>query len=119
MLAIENRLTSSAEFKKTTQRGARVSTRSLAGYALTQPELTAPKIGFIVSRAIGGSVTRHRVTRQLRHLSRENIELLPKNSLVVVRATQNTADYSNDAKQLFEKLTVRLNERQLSKMSNS
>ena len=108
MLASDNRLTSSADFKKTTQLGARVSTKTLAGYALIEPTLTAPKIGFIVSRALGGSVARHRVTRQLRHLSRENIKLLPNNSFVVVRALHNSQDYSSDTKTLFEKLSHRL-----------
>ena len=111
MLASDNRLTSSADFKKTTQSGARVSTKTLAGYALTEPELVAPKIGFIVSRAIGGSVARHRVTRQLRHLSRENITLLPHNSFVVVRALRQSPDYSSETKTLFEKLSLRLAER--------
>ena len=111
MLASDNRLTSSADFKKTTQSGARVSTKTLAGYALTEPELNAPKIGFIVSRAIGGSVARHRVTRQLRHLSRENITLLPHNSFVVVRALRQSPDYSSETKTLFEKLSLRLAER--------
>jgi len=111
VLASDNRLTSSADFKKTTQFGARVSTKTLAGYALTEPELNAPKIGFIVSRAIGGSVARHRVTRQLRHLSRENITLLPHNSFVVVRALRQSPDYSSETKTLFEKLSLRLAER--------
>ncbi len=119
MLASDNRLTSSADFKKTTQFGARVSTKTLAGYALTEPELNAPKIGFIVSRAIGGSVARHRVTRQLRHLSRENITLLPHNSFVVVRALRQSPDYSNETKTLFEKLSLRLAERNSSHNKSS
>ena len=119
MLASDNRLTSSADFKKTTQFGARVSTKTLAGYALTEPELNAPKIGFIVSRAIGGSVARHRVTRQLRHLSRENITLLPQNSFVVVRALRQSPDYSSETKTLFEKLSLRLSERNSSQNKTS
>jgi len=119
VLASDNRLTSSADFKKTTQSGARVSTKTLAGYALTEPELTAPKIGFIVSRAIGGSVARHRVTRQLRHLSRENITLLPHNSFVVVRALRQSPDYSSETKTLFEKLSLRLAERNSSHNKSS
>jgi len=119
VLASDNRLTSSADFKKTTQFGARVSTKTLAGYALTEPELNAPKIGFIVSRAIGGSVARHRVTRQLRHLSRENITLLPHNSFVVVRALRQSPDYSSETKTLFEKLSLRLAERNSSHNKSS
>ena len=114
MLASDNRITSSADFIKTTQLGARVSTKTLAGYALIEPTLDAPKIGFIVSRAIGGSVARHRVTRQLRHLSRENINLLPNNSFVVVRALCNSQDYSNDTKTLFKKISLRLTDQRTS-----
>lgn len=43
-------------------------------------------IGFIVSRAVGPAVTRHRVTRQLRHLMRDRSAALPPGTGVVVRA---------------------------------
>ncbi len=108
MLASLNRLTSSTDFARTTKSGARASTRTLAGYVLPEPSLTETKIGFIVSKSVGGSVSRHRVTRQLRHLSREQFHLLPTKSLVVVRAIQNTQDYSNDTVQLFNKLAEKV-----------
>ena len=105
MLASLNRLTSSTDFARTTKSGARASTRTLAGYIIAEPTLPETKIGFIVSKSIGGSVSRHRVTRQLRHLSKEQFHLLPQKSLVVVRAIQNTKDYSSDTTQLFNKLS--------------
>lgn len=43
-------------------------------------------MGFIVSKAVGNAVTRHRVSRRLRHVFRSRLEVLPGGSMVVVRA---------------------------------
>jgi len=45
-----------------------------------------PRVGFIVSKAVGTAVTRNRVKRRLRHLVRERIDALPASGLLVVRA---------------------------------
>jgi ribonuclease P protein component len=45
-----------------------------------------PLVGFVVGRAVGGSVQRHRVIRQLRHLVRARLDRLPDGSRTVVRA---------------------------------
>ncbi len=47
---------------------------------------TPARVGFVVSRAIGGSVVRNRVERRLRHLVREHLDALPAGVRVVVRA---------------------------------
>jgi ribonuclease P protein component len=44
------------------------------------------RVGFVVSKAVGNSVCRHRVTRQLRHLVRDRIGTLPPDYALVVRA---------------------------------
>jgi ribonuclease P protein component len=44
------------------------------------------RIGFVVSRAVGNSVVRHRVQRRLRHLCRERLGDLPPGCELVVRA---------------------------------
>jgi ribonuclease P protein component len=46
----------------------------------------------VVSRAVGGSVVRHRVARRLRHLVRERLEDLPAGARLVVRALPPAAD---------------------------
>jgi ribonuclease P protein component len=43
-------------------------------------------VGFVVSRAVGGSVVRHTVTRRLRHLVRDRLSVLPAGCALVVRA---------------------------------
>ena len=48
-------------------------------------------MGFVVSKAVGSAVVRNRVKRQLRHLTRERMALLPGGSLVVVRANPAAA----------------------------
>jgi ribonuclease P protein component len=48
-------------------------------------------VGFVVSRAVGNSVVRHRVTRRLRHVVRERLAELPGGSTTVVRALPASA----------------------------
>ena len=50
-----------------------------------------PRAGLVVSRAVGGSVARNRVTRRLRHAVREQLRTVPAGSLVVVRALPQAA----------------------------
>ena len=46
----------------------------------------APKVGLIVSRAVGSAVVRNRVKRRLRELMRRRIAPLPEGCLLVLRA---------------------------------
>jgi ribonuclease P protein component len=47
---------------------------------------SAARVGFVVGRAVGNSVIRHRTVRRLRHLVRDRLHRLPAGSIVVVRA---------------------------------
>jgi ribonuclease P protein component len=57
-------------------------TRPVAPEAARRPA----RAGFVVGRSVGGSVVRHRVTRQLRHLVAPLLDGLPDGLGVVVRA---------------------------------
>ncbi len=57
--------------------------------------MTHTSVGFIVSRAVGNAVIRHRVTRQLRHLMRDRYASLPAGTGVVVRALPSAAGRSS------------------------
>jgi ribonuclease P protein component len=46
----------------------------------------SPRVGFVVGRAVGNSVLRHRVLRRLRHLCRDRLSILPGGAELVVRA---------------------------------
>ena len=44
------------------------------------------RVGFVVGKAVGNSVVRHRVTRRLRAVMREELHRLPPTADLVVRA---------------------------------
>jgi ribonuclease P protein component len=44
------------------------------------------RVGFVVSKAVGNSVVRHRVTRRLRHLLRDRLGTVVPGCTLVVRA---------------------------------
>ena len=55
------------------------------------------QVGFTVSKAVGNAVTRNRVKRRLRHLTREHLpalEELPGRAALVVRALPAAAEAS-------------------------
>jgi ribonuclease P protein component len=77
----------------------------------TREEKASARVGFIVSKAVGSAVVRHRVTRRLRHLMRDRITALPGGTLVVVRALPPAAvasshDLGVDLDALFDKLRM-------------
>jgi ribonuclease P protein component len=55
-------------------------------------QVRTPQVGFVVSKAVGGSVVRHRVARRLRHLMRDRLADAPPGSRIVVRALPAAAE---------------------------
>ena len=53
---------------------------------ITSRSELAPRVGFVVSKAVGNAVTRNRVKRRLRHLCRPLVDELADGTVVVVRA---------------------------------
>ena len=56
------------------------------------PPPTGARAGFVVGKAVGNSVVRHRVTRRLRSVLREELHRLPPTADLVVRARPEAAD---------------------------
>lgn len=52
----------------------------------SQIRVGGPRFGLVVSKAVGNSVIRHRVSRRLRHIAAEMIDELDSDLLVVIRA---------------------------------
>ncbi|GAC1327606.1 MAG: hypothetical protein NVSMB13_14000 [Mycobacteriales bacterium] len=77
--------------------GRRAGQRTVAGYLLVDPSAIAspPRVGFIVSRAVGGAVVRNRVRRQFRELLRHRP--LPAGSLLVLRVLPPAAGLTSAA----------------------
>lgn len=73
------------------------------------PDSSAPpaRAGFVVGRAVGNSVVRHRTVRQLRHLVRDRLDRLPAGSTLVIRALPPaaTADSATLGRDLDAALT--------------
>lgn len=70
-------------------RGTRGHAKRLAvalNWAENRADLPETKVGFVVSKKVGNSVQRHRLTRQLRHILRPHLEHMNKGMYVVVRA---------------------------------
>ena len=105
MLPAAARLTSSADFQRVTKTGRRAGRPRLVVHAVTDggqatteadPCATritpSPRVGFVVSKAVGNSVVRHRVSRRLRHQAGARLGTLPPGTALVVRALPASAN---------------------------
>jgi len=90
VLPQQSRMRSPEEFKRTLRSGRRAGGTTLSAHLLPAaglvPEDAEPKVGFVVSRAVGSAVVRNRVKRRLRELMRRRIASLPGGCLLVLRA---------------------------------
>jgi len=91
VLAAEHRLRSSAEFTQVVRRGRRAGRPTLTAHLLVTSSGEPARAGLVVSKAIGGSVVRHRVARRLRHLLRDRVPGFAPGTLLVVRAAPPAA----------------------------
>ena len=96
-----------SDFNRITKTGVRINSENLVIYAALAGE-GQPQIGFIVNRSVGGSVTRHLVTRKLRHNFASHIKSLPNKSMFVVRVLKQHPDYTNEVAASIEKTIVKL-----------
>lgn len=120
MLPAAVRITRGQEFGLVVRRGRRVGRPRLVVHALVDPQgrgvscpgghtdaggtaaqrpdttgRTPVRVGFVVSKSVGNSVVRHRVTRRLRHLVRDRLGTLPGGCALVVRALPSAASASS------------------------
>lgn len=88
MLPSDHRLHRPADFTEVVRRGRRASRPLLTVHALLAPDApaTPARAGLVVSKAVGGSVVRHRTARRLRHVLLAHLSELPAGTRVVVRA---------------------------------
>ncbi|GIH93170.1 ribonuclease P protein component [Planobispora siamensis] len=92
MLPSGSRMRRGDEFADAVRKGARSGRPTLVAHFRMRRDVDEPPlVGFVVSRAVGGSVVRNRVKRRLRHLVRDRLDRLPRGSLLVVRANPPAA----------------------------
>lgn len=89
MLPRSHRLTRADDFRRTIRGGLKSTQGSVIVYGLGAAGDRAgdpPQVGVTVSKAVGGSVVRHRVARVIRHAMAVHISQLPTGSAWVIRA---------------------------------
>ena len=100
MLPAQARLRRCPEFTAVVRSGRRVARPTMVLHILPDragaglPPAAGSRAGFVVGRAVGNSVVRHRVTRRLRAAVREQLPRLPRTTDLVVRARAEAATAS-------------------------
>jgi ribonuclease P protein component len=111
VLPVDARLTSSSDFARATKSGVRVTSQHFVGYMYISPVTnnSVAKCGLIISKAVGGSVKRHRTARKIRHAVAPVISTLPTGSLLVIRALEQGGDSNigGEINNLIQKLVAR------------
>jgi ribonuclease P protein component len=107
VLPKSNRLRVGSDFNRITKTGVRINSENLVIYAALAGS-DQPQIGFIVNKSVGGSVTRHLVTRKLRHNFAAHIKSLPSKSMLVVRVLKQQNDYTNEVSVSIKKTIAKL-----------
>jgi len=112
VLAHNHRLRNSKDFARVTKTGFRSTSQYLVLYAAVSPTLTTgPQVGLIINKSVGGSVTRHRIARQLRHAIKSDINKFAPSIQVVIRVLRPIEDYTAEltklTSQLADKIQVR------------
>lgn len=121
MLPVSARLTSPHDFARTTKSGIRVTTQHFVGYLHITPASTGetslqPKAGLIIGKSVGGSVRRHRVSRQIRHALAPLLPQFPTGSLIVIRGlkSDSSANVQSEINEIATRLIERVNKRMAS-----
>ncbi|BBY18591.1 ribonuclease P protein component [Mycolicibacterium litorale] len=87
MLPARYRMTRSTEFSTTVSKGVRSAQPDLVVHmANDADDPTGPRIGLVVSKAVGNAVVRHRVSRRLRHSVYPMLDQLQPGHRLVIRA---------------------------------
>ena len=115
MLAAAQRLRRSTDFAAAVRGGRRSGRGTVVVHLLLDEPARAStaRVGFVVSKAVGAAVTRNKVRRRLRHLTRSRLASLPAGALLVVRAlpAAATASYEGLGADLDAALTAARNPR--------
>jgi ribonuclease P protein component len=100
VLPAAHRLVDGASFHRAVRAGRRAGSRTLVVHLAVDRRLDAasdpaPRVGLVVSRAVGNAVIRNQVKRRLRHLARGHLSSLPDGAVLVVRALPAAAGASS------------------------
>lgn len=122
MLPVSARLTSPQDFARTTKSGLRVTSEHFVGYLHINPVTNKsvtnenPRAGLIIGKGVGGSVRRHRVSRQIRHALAPQLEKFPQGSLIVIRGLKQgtSVDVQGEIAEISSRLIAKAAKRMAS-----
>ena len=92
MLPRENRLRDPVDFRTAFRAGVKGTSGHALAHVVHTRESHAPRVGFVVSKAVGNAVVRNRVKRRARAWAAEQIKDLRTGDLVVIRALPAASD---------------------------
>ena len=124
MLPAQHKLHRSGDFSATVRRGRRFGRRTIVlhyrdaagdgGDDADAPisRFGGPRVGFVVSKAVGNSVVRHAVTRKLRHVVMDVLDDVPSTADMVIRAlpasaTATSEELATDVRKALARATRR------------
>jgi ribonuclease P protein component len=108
MLPAANRMRSAADFAHTTRQGAKVARGPVVVYVSAGPDADNPRVGLVVSKAVGNSVVRHRVSRRIRGAVSPLIPTLPAGTRVVIRALPGSVTHPTLARDVGDAIAAGL-----------
>ena len=91
MLPAPHRMRAGTDFEAAVRRGRRAGAGASSSTPRPRRSLDGPRVGFVVSKAVGGAVVRNRVARRLRATVRPHLSSIPADRLVVLRAQPASA----------------------------
>ena len=99
MLPRHHRLTRPEDFRRTIRGGLKAVTPTVVvhGQVPQSRDFGPVRVGITVNKAVGGSVVRHRVARQIRHAVAGALGSLPAGSTWVIRALPGAGGNSTTA----------------------
>jgi ribonuclease P protein component len=92
VLPRENRLSDPQEFRTAFRTGAKGTSGHVIAHLAHTRESHAPRVGFVVSKAVGNAVVRNRVKRRARAWAASRLSALEPGELLVVRALPAAAE---------------------------
>lgn len=124
MLPAQHKLHRSGDFSVTVRRGRRFGRRTIVLHYLDAAgdggddadaqisRFGGPRVGFVVSKAVGNSVARHAVTRKLRHVVMDVLDDVPSTADMVIRAlpasaTATSKELATDVRKALARATRR------------
>ena len=91
MMPAKYRLRRRGDVAQVLSKGKKTPSGSVVLHWLPQTNSEVSQVAFTVSKKVGNSVQRHRVTRVLRHIMMTEITQLSNPKAIVVRALSNAA----------------------------